>query len=391
MRDAFIFFYDPSLLNKAKASIRGVRHIATYRSGISRNLDLIRETSTSCSTAQIALGGPAVRIFPEWLQERIPAGVNLFPEESLERFFASLGLRLPENPVEPDPDPEAMETAFPQWREYREEIIGVRTKQGCPLDCLFCAYGFLEGKRIRRREPARVVREIADYVHRWGARRFWFVDAQLLSGDADREHLKAVLGGLQRDAVRSGAGIQWSGYLRIDGLDRELAGLMVRSGLHDLEVSLNSGSQKVLDQLRMGFSPEDAIRGVEVLKSSGYSGRLLVNLSLNAPGETRETLLETIGVVKRIRLIFGDERVVPVIFFLAIQPHTGLERRALSDGHISEGYNPLSVSPWNILKLIYNPPPLDRVIGRCCAESFSHAEGAGGWILGELEKALARV
>ena len=78
---------------------------------------------------------------------------------------------------------------------------------------------------------------------------------------------------------------------------------------------------------RMGFSPEDAIRGVEVLKSSGYSGRLLVNLSLNAPGETRETLLETIGVVKRIRLIFGDERVVPVIFFLALEPDTGLERR----------------------------------------------------------------
>ncbi len=94
----------------------------------------------------------------------------------------------------------------------------------------------------------------------------------------------------------------------------------MRSGLHDLEVSLNSGSQKVLDQLRMGFSPEDAIRGVEVLKSSGYSGRLLVNLSLNAPGETRETLLETIGVVKRIRLIFGDERVVPVIFFLRSSP-----------------------------------------------------------------------
>jgi hypothetical protein len=49
--------------------------------------------------------------------------------------------------------------------------------------------------------------------------------------------------------------------------------------------------------------------------------------------------------MEEIRLIFGPARVIPVLFFLAIQPHTGLESKAIADGHINKGYGPLSVFP----------------------------------------------
>jgi hypothetical protein len=110
---------------------------------------------------------------------------------------------------------------------------------------------------------------------------------------------------------------------------------------------------------------------------------------LNAPGETRETLLETIATVHRIKKIFGDSRVIPVVFFLAIQPHTGLESRALADGHLRVGYNPLSVMPWDVLRLIYNPPPLGSLIGRACAVAFERGrDDVGGNVLRMIESAL---
>lgn len=125
---------------------------------------------------------------------------------------------------------------------------------------------------MRRRDPARVVSEIASYYRRWGSRRFWFADAQLLSEPSDYDHLSTILEGLLRERLN----LNWSGYLRVNELDSELADLFVRTGLHELEVSLNSGSQIVLDQLGMGFSVEEVIKGCEVLRKIGYLGGSLL-------------------------------------------------------------------------------------------------------------------
>lgn len=385
MRDAFTFFYDSSPAHKLRAAFRGLRDIVTYRSSIAHNLALVRKTTAANPRVTIALGGPSIRIFGDRLRGRLPKRVHTFTETCLDGFFDLIGLAMPPDPIEPEIELEAVEESFPQWEAYRDEVVGVQTKQGCPHACLFCLYGFLEGKTVRRREPARVVREIEGYARRWGSRRFWFVDAQLLSEPRDREHLREILEGI----VKMDLPIQWSGYVRIHEIDGSLASLMVRSGLCDLEVSLNSGAQAVLDELKLGFSVEEVLKGFEVLKASGYAGKVLVNLSLNAPGETAETLLQTMEILRHIRRIFGEGRVVPVVFFLAIQPHTGLERKAQANGHIKVGYDPLSVLPWNVIKLIYNPAPLGRLIGRSCAAAFDRGgDDVGETILESIETAL---
>ncbi len=385
MRDAFVFFHDTSPVRRAVAAIRGVGHILTYHSGITENLRLIRTALNISPGSAIAVGGPSVKIFGERFRPKVPSQVHMFSKDNLDGFFQHVGLPIPKDPLEPGLDLKFLETAFPEWGVYREEQIGVQTKQGCPHNCLYCLYGFLEGREVQRRDPAKVVKEIKEYYQRWGSRRFWFTDSQLLSDPKDHEHFSTILEGLLNERLK----IHWSGYLRINKLDQALADLMVRSGLCELEISLNSGSQVVLDQLHMGFSVEEVIKGCEILREAGYPGRVLMNLSLNAPGETRETLIETIKVMRRIRNIFGDDRVVPVIFFLAIQPHTGLEQRALKDGYISKGYDPLSAYPWDVRKLIYNPPPLNKLIGRCCARAFRRRDGnAGVRILTSLEEEL---
>lgn len=382
LRDAFVVFHDPSLLRRAAAAFRGLGDIALYRSALAVNLRLIRKAARAAPGAVVALGGPSVRIFADRLRARLPRRIRVFPDAGLGDFFASLGLPAPAEPLEPGIDLPFLESCFPGLDAYRHDVVAVQTKQGCPHECLYCLYGWLEGKRVRHREPRRVVEEIAGYAGRWGTRRFWFADAQLLSVPSDRDHLAAILMGV----MDAGLSIEWSGYLRIHELDRDLAALMVRSGLTDLEVSINSGSQQVVDGLKLGFRVEEVMRGLETLKAAGYAGRLLLNLSLNAPGETVESLRQTIALVRRTTALFSADRVVPVVFFLAIQPHTGLEEAAIADGHIHRSYNPLSVMPWNVIRLIYNPPPLGRMIGRACVKAFAGGEdGAGTRVLAEIE------
>jgi radical SAM superfamily enzyme YgiQ (UPF0313 family) len=383
MRDAFTFFYDPSPLLKARAAVRGLMDIFSYRSALSGNLSLIRHACKVAPTSLVAVGGPAVRVFGALLRPRLPERVHVLPD--IEQFLSLLAIPAPEHLDEPMIDLEAVENAFPLWTAYSGQEIGVQTKRGCPLGCLYCLYGFLEGREVRRRRPENVVREIEGYHGRWGARRFWFTDAQLLSDPKDDDHLEAILGSL----ANSRLDLSWSGYMRIDRLKSPLAGLMVKTGLRDLEIALNSGAQSVVDRLRMGFSVEEVMEGFKVLKAAGYAGRIMIDLSLNSPGETRETLRETLDVFEKIRRMFGPDRVTPVIFFLAIQPHTGLEKEALEDGVIKKGYDPLSVWPWHLSKLIYNPPPLGTMIGRCCALAFRDGQPEkGNTILSNLEAEL---
>jgi hypothetical protein len=365
MRDSFAFFYDPSPLVKAKAAVRGIRHIFSYRNALAENLSLIEEACrVSPASSLIAVGGPSIKVFGDLLRSRIPDRVHVISDT--ERFFSLLGLPSPDDPLEPRVDPSALESIFPSWNAYTGEEIGVQTKRGCPNNCLYCLYGHIEGKRVLRRRPERVVEEIENYHRRWGAKRFWFVDAQLLSDRDDDGHLTEILERLNKKDLD----VNWSGYMRIDRLEPDMARLMVETGLRDLEIALNSGDQRVVDRLRMGFSVEDVIGGLKVLAEAGYSGRILVDLSLNSPGETRETLRHTLSTFERIQGIFSRDRVTPVVFFLAIQPHTSLEEVLLKEGYLKEGYDPMSVWPWHIRKLIYNPPPLGRLIGRCCADAF---------------------
>jgi radical SAM superfamily enzyme YgiQ (UPF0313 family) len=279
MRDAFVFFHDPSLLRKAGAALRGLADITIYKSSIARNIGIVRRAASMFPSAKVALGGPSIRIFGDRVRGRLPKRVRVFPEGGLETFFEYLGIQPPSDLIEPDINLEDVEEAFPQWQSYRGEVVGVQTKLGCLHRCLYCLCSFLEGRAVRRRDLARVVREVTGYARRWGSKRFWFADAQLLSDRRDHDHLGAILDGIMTE----GLDLQWSGYMKIHEIQPSLASLMVRSGLHELEVSLNSGAQPVLDQLRLGFTVEQVMEGFEVLKNAGYAGRVLVNLSLNAP------------------------------------------------------------------------------------------------------------
>jgi hypothetical protein len=385
MRDAFVFFHDPSIARKLASAFKGLWDIITYRSSLAHNMRLVRRTAARHPSIDVALGGPSIKIFEDRLRRHLPASIRMYARDDVQEFLSHHGMALPPSPLEPGIDFAALEAAFPQWKEYRGEMIGVQTKQGCPHGCLFCLYGFIEGRTVRRREPARVVAELQEYARRWGARKFWFADAQLLSSAADRGHLSAILQGV----IDAQLDIQWSGYLRIHEIDAPLASLMVRSGLCDLELSLSSGAPTVLEELKLGFTMEQVLQGCETLAAAGYAGRVMINLALNSPGETRETLRQTIAAVRRIREVFAPLRVVPVVFFLAIQPHTGLERRAIAVGHIKAGYDPLSVLPWDVIRLIYNPPPLGKMIGRACAAAFQRGgDEAGDMVLAALEAGL---
>lgn len=393
LEHAFNFYYASNPLKRVVASVQGLRNLYRYYTDIRKNLSYPWLIQKEFPSARMMIGGGAFTAFADQLMEKLPEGIigilgegedailKVLDDEPLseERFIIREHGRVTKGtkhtPALLDSlsvDIPYLTAIFPQYTEYIGECIGVQSKRGCPYDCAFCLYPYIEGKRVRYRPAENVVKDIAQYYHQWGARRFWFTDAQFITGKEAYPQCTEILEGIIREKLD----IEWSGYIRTSLINASMAKLMVQSGVGDLEVAVTAGSQKVLNSLHMGFKLEHLYDGCRHLKEAGFKGRVILNYSLNSPDETEETLLQSIESYKMIASILGEERVFPLMFFLGIQPNTDLEERLLSEGYLSNGYNPLSLTPWNIKKMLYNPAPLNKIIAKACLAAWDRKHGS---------------
>ena len=393
LEHAFNFYFAGNPLKRVTASFQGIKQLYRYYSDIRANLSYPWLIRKEFPQSKIMIGGGAFTAFADQLIEKLPEGVigilgegedailKVVEGQPLddERYIYREGERIQKGekhaPALLDSltvDLPYLTSIFPQYPEYIGEAIGVQSKRGCPYDCAFCLYPYIEGKRVRYRPPEMVVRDIAQHYHEWGARRFWFTDAQFITGKESYPQCTEILERIIREKLE----IEWSGYIRTSLITPALARLMVRSGVGDLEVAITSGSQEVLNNLHMGFKLERLYDGCRYLAEAGFKGKVILNYSLNSPKETEETLLQSVDSYKVVAAILGEERVFPLMFFLGIQPNTDLEHRLLEEGYLSAGYNPLRLTPSSIRKLLYNPAPLNKFIAKACLAAWEKRHGS---------------
>jgi len=393
LEHAFNFYFASNPLKRVAASFAGVKQLYRYYSHIRAALSYPWLIAKEFPKTQIMIGGGAFTAFADQLIQKLPEGVigilgegedailKVIEGQSLEneRYILREGKTVRKgqqgSPALLDAltvDLPYLTTIFPQHREYLDESIGVQSKRGCPYDCAFCLYPYIEGKRVRYRPPAMVVKDISQHYHQWGARRFWFTDAQFITGKEAYPQCTEILERILAEKLE----IEWSGYIRTSLITPELAKLMVRSGVGDLEVAITSGSQMVLNDLHMGFKLERLYDGCRYLAEAGFKGKVILNYSLNSPKETEESLLQSVESYKKVASILGEERVFPLMFFLGIQPNTDLEERLLEEGYLSAGYNPLMLTPTSIRKLLYNPAPLNSFIAKACLMAWERKDGS---------------
>ncbi|NJN69412.1 MAG: radical SAM protein [Nitrospira sp.] len=393
LEHAFNFYFASNPLKRITASFAGVKQLYRYYNHINTILSYPQLVRKEFPRAQMMIGGGAFTAFADQLIEKLPEGtigilgegedaiLKVIEGRSIEdeRYIIKEGNQIRKGrqaspalleswPV----DLPYLTSIFPQYMEYADESIGVQSKRGCPYDCAFCLYPYIEGKRVRYRPPETVVKDIAQHYHQWGTRRFWFTDAQFITGKEAYPQCTEIL----ERIVAERLDIEWSGYIRTSLITSELAKLMVRSGVGDLEVAITSGSQEVLNNLHMGFKLERLYDGCRYLAEAGFKGKVILNYSLNSPKETEESLLQSVESYKMVASILGEERVFPLMFFLGIQPNTDLEQRLLEEGYLSAGYNPLMLTPTSIRKLLYNPAPLNKIIAKACLRAWERKQGS---------------
>ncbi len=161
----------------------------------------------------------------------------------------------------------------------------VLTGRGCPNQCTFCPSRIVNGTRTRDRYPRSIVEEIR-YVHESdGTSHF------ILYSDTFNASRRFVLD-LCDELVRENMGIEWACNSRADGLDDDILGRMSRAGCRHITIGAESGSDAILERACKGETTAVVKEAVEACSRAGIDACMYFILGL--PGETRETVQETI-------------------------------------------------------------------------------------------------
>lgn len=191
----------------------------------------------------------------------------------------------------PDPawdlvDIEAYRAIWMQHHGYFS--LNIATTRGCPYKCNWCAKP-IYGNRYNTRSPERVAQELDLLTNTYGATYFWVCD--------DIFGLKPGWVQAFRDAVRQrqlrfGYKIQ----SRVDLLLQEdNIDALAASGLHEVWVGAESGSQKILDAMDKGTRVEEIGEATRLLQKKGI--RVAFFLQFGYLGETREDIQQTLDMV----------------------------------------------------------------------------------------------
>ena len=327
-------------------SIRNIDNVVRQRpawhlADAGRMATVVREASD----ARIVLGGPAVSILGPAILAHVNADFAVIGEgeETFPRLLEALAAggsvaSLPGVCTRAAGGPPAAParlgtfgaSGMEDWIDWRPYAGAgatwpIQTRRGCALGCTYCAYPAVEGRDQRRRAPADVVDEIERVRERARPRAFEFGDSTF---NVPPRHAEALCEEIIRRRLRVSLTAMGINPL---GASDKLFTSMRRAGFNSMMVTAEAASDTTLRALGKGFDAADVRRTAREVRASGIPSMWF--FMLGGPGETRETVEETVSFVER----HLDWPRCVTIFMTGVRvlPGTALAADAVRDGTLA--------------------------------------------------------
>jgi radical SAM superfamily enzyme YgiQ (UPF0313 family) len=177
----------------------------------------------------------------------------------------------------------------------RRNYTVFNSSRGCPFSCVFCEAA---GTKWRARSATNVVDEFEECFEKHGVREIDIFDS---SFTINKKRVLDICGqlvarGLSRKII-------WNVRSRVDTVDKEMLEALKEAGCYRIFYGVESGNPEILMTLRKSA---DLKRMEEVIRITDKAGiSTFAYFLLGAPGETHETVRQTIGFAKKLPLDFA--------------------------------------------------------------------------------------
>jgi radical SAM superfamily enzyme YgiQ (UPF0313 family) len=166
------------------------------------------------------------------------------------------------------------------------------TSRGCPAGCKFCIKHVSYQTSVRLRSPQLILEELSRLAELGIHHVHMYADLFTVS--------RAQVVELCRLIIESGLKVRWTCNSRVDYVDEEMLKLMGQAGCWYISWGIESADEQILKRIRKGYRKEQAFQALRWAKAAGIHnwGYFIIGL----PGETEETIQETIAYAKELPL-----------------------------------------------------------------------------------------
>ncbi|MEZ2336289.1 PhpK family radical SAM P-methyltransferase [Mucilaginibacter sp. RCC_168] len=184
-----------------------------------------------------------------------------------------------------------------KWEVFSDrefEHVAVRTAISCPYKCSFCGFPQHAGA-YQTTEIEPIIQELDLLAAMPSVKSVHFVDDTF---NIPKERFKELL----RKMIDRKYKFKWHSYYRCQFSDDETLELMKESGCEGVFLGIESGSNVILKNMDKAATSEQYRSGIGYLKKYGITtfGCFIIGF----PGETRETINETIDFIETTGLDF---------------------------------------------------------------------------------------
>lgn len=211
---------------------------------------------------------------------------------------------------------------FPAYHKIpleKYEGYGMISSRGCPYPCTFCSVMPIWDRKATFRSINGIVNEMEYLQEKAGVDLFLFQDEFFVSTK------KRVLG-FCNELKKRNLKVKWKAFGRVDLTDEETMEAMAEAGCIEIRYGIESGSDRILEITKKGFTVQQAIDTVS--KAVNIFPRVDTFFIWGFPFETMEDFKKTLFRMISFRMI--GARVLPSL--LCLLPQTEIYRYVISKG-----------------------------------------------------------
>jgi anaerobic magnesium-protoporphyrin IX monomethyl ester cyclase len=170
-------------------------------------------------------------------------------------------------------------------------IFPLVSSRGCVYWCDFCSTVRMFGRGYRMRSPKNVVDEMQLIHDKYGVDQVTFYDDAF---SVDRSRVVKICEELHARKLN----LKWDCGTRVDMVDHQLLKTMHDAGCFAVWLGVESGSEIILGAMNKKIKIEQTKKAYKTARQIGLM--TIANVVLGFPGETEQTALETIRLVKEL-------------------------------------------------------------------------------------------
>jgi radical SAM superfamily enzyme YgiQ (UPF0313 family) len=168
-------------------------------------------------------------------------------------------------------------------------LTSMISSRGCNFSCTYCAK-LPQNNHIRWRSASNVVSEMWELRDKYGITHVKFWDECFTLNKKRIEHLCYAL---------RGEDFYWMAMTRSNAIEPTMLKDMYDAGCREMQLGIESGSQRVLSAMKKGLSVEHNAQAIQMIKEAGIKAKIL--LIEKHPSETPSDTKKTMEFISRVQ------------------------------------------------------------------------------------------